>query len=776
MTAALVAALGLVALGLMLVRTAAPLARLCAWAVALLFAAFAAWLPWRLDRERTAPVASTALGGEPANWRTSLLAAAAHSGAAANAVQLVWQEPLASPPTGSFGADLRARPVLPFAPDELQVELAGPAWRDRPLRLQVRAPRLATPLAGDLRILQNGRLVHQAAIEVGGTVVDSTFVPPAAGACEVELRVTAAPHLLLGKGGFVVTEARPVLVLEPSGLAAAALEAQGLAVTRLTALPADFGNAAAVVLGMPLPREAQERLAAAVADGLGLFALAPAFAAAGEPLHALLPLRPAPQSPDPAGEGERTASGGEPAETPPAPPAEPPPTREKPPRGGNDGASRVSDQPIEVDKRAIAMVLVIDRSGSMGTTLADGKTKMSYAKTSALRTAQALTEGDRVGIVTFGNKDQGRIVLPLTPATDSVAVRAGIEELAHANEFTYLLGGLRRAYDLLGGVDAAVKHVVVISDGEFDKNEEVALRALAHRMRSQRKVTLSLIALTDEHTASSFKLMAGRLSKEGGGEFFEVMDARSVPAFVSAEVTRSLERVGRKPRDGTGIGEPSPAAPPTPTPPPTPEPTPTPPVAEPAAPVRVPVRAVADSPLLAPLPTADWPTLGRAVAGTAPLDARVLLVAGDDGWPLLAFANRGLGRVGAFAADLCGDDGAEFRAEAAFPARLATWVATVQPLAAASALAPLLASVVATPPAPTPREAAALAAFAGRAPLPAAAPAVPVVAFERIEQSRAAVAAPWLVVGLVLLVALERALAVRSLRGAVTPSREAAAP
>ena len=76
----------------------------------------------------------------------------------------------------------------------------------------------------------------------------------------------------------------------------------------------------------------------------------------------------------------------------------------------------MSKDPVEVDRHSVAMVLVIDRSESMGTVLSTGLTKMSYAKTSALRTAQALDAGDRVGVVSFGNRNEGRVELPLTDA------------------------------------------------------------------------------------------------------------------------------------------------------------------------------------------------------------------------------------------------------------------------------------------------------------------------------------------------------------------------
>ncbi|MCA8953451.1 MAG: hypothetical protein KDE27_28315, partial [Planctomycetes bacterium] len=159
-----------------------------------------------------------------------------------------------------------------------------------------------------------------------------------------------------------------------------------------------------------------------------------------------------------------------------------------------------------------------------------------------------------------------------------------------------------------------------------------------------------------------------------------------------------------------------------------------PPAAEPEPrpepPARLQVRAVARSPVLEPVPVGDWPTLAAAVPTTAPLDAQVLLVAGEQGWPLLCFGNRGLGRVGAFAADLCGDAGAEFRRDPEFPARLALWVQDVlraEPVfePAVLALAPRV-----EPRAPTPAEIAALEGLGGAAMQREAAPPSPAIARE----------------------------------------------
>jgi hypothetical protein len=521
-----------------------------------------------------------------------------------------------------------------------------------------------------------------------------------------------------------------VIVLEPSGVIAAALRAQGVVADAVTALPAALDESGCLILGAPLAVADQERLRAAVEGGLGLFALGPGLQQAGEPLRALWPVRVRAGSNGGRGDRPDPTRPPEPSHEPPRdpspdapPPADKPPDSRppdsKPPDGPRDQKPPIEPGgPVDVDKHAIAMVFVVDRSGSMGARLPGGATKMSFVKTSALRTAEVLGEGDAVAIVTFGSKDQGRVVLPLTAATDRAAVRAGVEGLAHAREYTYLLAGLRLARELLAPSRVAVRHVVVLTDGEYEASEQLPLRDLAAAMRRQ-GMTVSVVSIVDRDTDPGFLANCEAFARDGGGLFLPVSDATRVPQLVSAEVVRALDRVGRRPARPASGDEPLADATPPPQPPPADRspPTPQPPTpGRPAEPQRLVVRAVAKSPLLLP-DTVNWPVLLGASAEKAEFDAHVLLIAGDDGLPVLAYCNRGLGRVGVFAADLAGADGEEFRRDGAFPARLSQWVAATARAVAAPAV-DLLATTRVTPPAPTPAAVAQLRAASGSEPRP----------------------------------------------------------
>lgn len=776
MIVALLAALAAAGLGLCLRRTAAPVARLSGFVVAVGFAVVGASAPSPqpvvvAPRPATAQLAGVDRSATARDVLTATAVAAAHAGPRGAELTLRWT-PAATDalrdtaaPGAALGAVAVAPPPLPFEPEQLQLRCVGECAVARPLQLELSCPPLSAPATAELRVRRGEVVVSQQVVQLGVAATGASFVPADPGPHQVELVAGLLGHRLRWSGEFDVAPAAEVLVLERGELVAAALRAQGVRVRQAAALSEAreaLDGVGAVVLAMAVPAATQTALVAAVGDGLGLFVTGPAFGDAQAPLRAVLPVRPLPV---PVGGGEAaTDGGGERAEPPAAEPApKPEPVDEPPPRDEPIGATGehgpVTDEPIEVDKHAVALVLVVDRSASMGSLLANGYSKMSYAKTSALRTATALAGGDSVGVVTFGNRGAGQVELPMTDATDLATVRAGIEKLRHAPEQTYLLSGLRLARQLLVGQKAAVKHVVVITDGEFVLDEGLGLSAEARHMRSDDRTTVSMISIVDQGADRTFLREAEKVTEAGGGQFLPLTDPSVVPAMVSAEVTRALAKVGRKPR-GDGDGPPSDSAPPRPEPPQPEQPPPPPVEPPPAEQTSLPVYAVAESPLLAPDPV-EWPRVAGVVRCEAPFDARVLLVAGDDGWPLLAYANRGLGRVGALAADLA-FPAMPLRDAAAFPAWLAQWVRAVAPSQRAADARSVPLAVEVAPPAPTVHDLAWLSA-ASAAPVAEQASSVsPAKGAGTAPQFAAA--APGLLVALLLLAMVERAVVVWSVR------------
>ncbi len=702
-------------------------------------------------------------GDEPIAQRAARAWLSAKGDGRAVTLAVVWTGPFARPdvvePLGVDAVALSGTPAPPIEPEACQVMAIGPFEVERPAGLEIRVAGAPIGTAGRLIVRgPQGETVHEEDLPsdqlAGGSAARSTFTPAASGVHRFRLELEVAGTRLEGEGSFDVAPAQRVWVIGRGARPlAAALKVQGVITEWAEEVPDDLSDVRVLVLSDAQDTATQERLARFADDGGGVLLVGGvtggALPSPGEPLDALLPVSAPPRAaalpggaPGPGGTGDGDPESAEPDTPPPAnaenvppppsqpdtPPPEPeveqpkaaPEQPESTASGDTSRAQLVEGPEVEVDRRTVAMTLVIDRSGSMSLPR-DGISKMGYAIASAQKTAEALKEGDLIAVVTFGRT--GVVELPLTPVTEREMIQKTLGGLRAMNETTLLADGLNKARRALSNCDVAVRHIVVISDGEIYDADNAAL--VAHAALKDR-VTVSLIQIGGERYARG-----QTIARLGGGKFYAADTAKEIPRLVSAEVTAALGKVGRKPggQDKTETTDPkkeeTPEQPPEeepnqppeePEPPDTPEPQEEMTPSEPEQPTALTVHAVQDSPLLAPLPSDGvFPTVGGVLPVEARPEAQVLLVArqGDEGVPLLAFANRGLGKVGVWTSGLMGEWGGAWRDDADFPARLAQWVSSMMPPLEAPAPGDLLAEAGLTPVAPVAADREALRLLTG---------------------------------------------------------------
>ena len=99
---------------------------------------------------------------------------------------------------------------------------------------------------------------------------------------------------------------------------------------------------------------------------------------------------------------------------------------------------------------------------------------MDLAKEAAISAAELLGEYDQIGIVAF--EDQPRWAIPPTPATDLSVVQAAISEMQPGGG-TEIYPALKMAYDGLAPIDAKVKHIILLTDGEAPRGDYPGLTA-----------------------------------------------------------------------------------------------------------------------------------------------------------------------------------------------------------------------------------------------------------------------------------------------------------
>lgn len=276
--------------------------------------------------------------------------------------------------------------------------------------------------------------------------------------------------------------------------------------------------------------------------------------------------------------------------------------------GGYEGS--VLDDVLPVSARPpaapqqgnLALFLVIDRSGSMEMGIG-GSSKIAMARTAAGRAAEMLQPNDTLGVIAFDSTFQW--IVPRTTLRGPDDVRAAelrIESI-QAGGGTSILPPLQAALEAAAGTDAALKHVVLLTDGE---SNDTGYEGLLARMRPH-QVTLSTLAIGSD---ADRKLLAS-LARLGGGRSYFTERSTQIPQIAAKEATILTRNAVVEGQASARVGEPSPV-----------------------------LRALSGS----------FPALGGYVATTRK-ERAVTALETERGDPLLAHWQYGLGRVAAWTSE-----------------------------------------------------------------------------------------------------------------------------
>ena len=197
--------------------------------------------------------------------------------------------------------------------------------------------------------------------------------------------------------------------------------------------------------------------------------------------------------------------------------------------GGYLGTKLEEILPVDMDLSkkkempSLALVLVIDKSGSMSDTQF-GINKMELAKEAAIRSTEALREEDFIGVVGFDSAASWVVEV------QSASNREDIQEIIGSIQpggGTNLYPGLNMAYQALQETDAALKHVIVLTDGHTEGGN---FDSLVNQMVGN-GITVSGVAVG---TDADGKLME-HIAKLGNGRYYFTDEYASIPKIFTKE-------------------------------------------------------------------------------------------------------------------------------------------------------------------------------------------------------------------------------------------------
>lgn len=177
-------------------------------------------------------------------------------------------------------------------------------------------------------------------------------------------------------------------------------------------------------------------------------------------------------------------------------------------------------KPPEHKERKRALILVIDKSGSMGR-----NHKLEYAKAAAETVTESLKPSDLLGVIGFDS--QPFVVVPLEPLSKSKPYLDQMVNQLKAQGRTFLLPALKQAERSLAQSGASVKHVVILTDGETGGTTDMYYSLVSY-MYHNLGISISTIAIGRQVNAPLLQAIA----KYGGGGFYQTDSPSNLPRIV----------------------------------------------------------------------------------------------------------------------------------------------------------------------------------------------------------------------------------------------------
>ena len=171
----------------------------------------------------------------------------------------------------------------------------------------------------------------------------------------------------------------------------------------------------------------------------------------------------------------------------------------------------------EREKPGIAMVLIIDKSGSMG-----GR-KMELAKDAAKGTVELLNSKDQIGVIAFDGSPYW--VSQVRPLTQKGVVLDQIAAIQDGGG-TVLYPAMQQAYQSLLETSSKLKHVIILTDGRSAPGD---FTGLTKDMISSR-ITVSTVGIGDADQET-----LQQIAEIGNGRYYFSDDPSSVPQIFARE-------------------------------------------------------------------------------------------------------------------------------------------------------------------------------------------------------------------------------------------------
>lgn len=180
-------------------------------------------------------------------------------------------------------------------------------------------------------------------------------------------------------------------------------------------------------------------------------------------------------------------------------------------------------------KLSLAIVVALDRSGSMAMTVPGGRTKMDLANAATVEVLDQLGANDQLGVLAVDSS--AHEIVPLSDLSQREAMKAQILKIDSLGGGIFVYEALEKAAAMIAPATAGTRHVILFSDAA-DSEEPGDYVNLLNQYR-EAGVTVSVIGLGTEHDSDAELLKD--IARLGGGQCMFTENPHELPRLFAQD-------------------------------------------------------------------------------------------------------------------------------------------------------------------------------------------------------------------------------------------------
>jgi Mg-chelatase subunit ChlD len=180
-------------------------------------------------------------------------------------------------------------------------------------------------------------------------------------------------------------------------------------------------------------------------------------------------------------------------------------------------------------KMSVAVVVALDRSGSMSMPAGGGRIKMDLADLGTVSVLDLLSPMDEIGV--FAVDTTAHEIVPLDSVEHNIGYRSKILSIGSEGGGIYIYEALVASARMIQGAKAQTKHIILFSDAA-DAEQSDHYQEIVAKLR-EADVTVSVVGLGTDHDVDANMLKD--LAQRGGGECYFSDNPDEIPRIFAQD-------------------------------------------------------------------------------------------------------------------------------------------------------------------------------------------------------------------------------------------------